>query len=91
MPEEVMPKILRRLKSIEGHVRGVSRMVENGSYCIDIVNQTLAIERALEKINHLVLDHHLHACVSAAMKGRNTKERERVIQEIVQVFQAKGR
>ena len=91
MPEEVMPKILRRLKSIEGHVRGVSRMVENGSYCIDIVNQTLAIERALEKINHLVLDHHLHTCVSAAMKGRNTKERERVIQEIVQVFQAKGR
>ena len=91
MPEEVMPKILRRLKSIEGHVRGVSRMVEEENYCIDIVNQILAIERALGKVNHLVLDHHLHTCVSTAMKDRNAKERERVIQEIVQVFQAKGR
>ena len=68
--------ILRRLKSIEGHVRGVSRMVEEDQYCIDIVNQIGAVQRALSKVNELVLDRHLHTCATTAIRGDNPSDRE---------------
>jgi len=81
----------RRLKSIEGHVRGVRRMVDEGAYCIDVVNQIVAIERALKKVSALVLDDHLHSCVANAMQSRDPAERERVVGELMQVYQAAGR
>jgi len=84
-------KIVNRLKSIEGHVRGVIKMVEDGSYCIDIVNQINAVQAALQKINTLVLDKHLHTCVTTAIRGDDPSERERVIDEIIQVFNARGK
>jgi DNA-binding FrmR family transcriptional regulator len=84
-------KIVNRLKSTEGHVRGVIKMVEDGAYCIDIVNQINAIQAALQKINTLVLDKHLHTCVTTAIRGDDPNERERVIDEIVQVFTARGK
>lgn len=83
--------ISRRLKSVEGHVRGVQRMVDEGAYCIDIVNQILAIQRALKKVSGLVLDHHLHSCVTGAMSGTDEEARERVLHELLEVFEASGR
>ena len=91
MTDEVTTNILNRLKSIEGHVRGIERMVENGDYCIDIVNQILAVQRALQKVNTLVLDRHLHTCVTTAIRGEDPDERERVIGEIMDVFEATGK
>jgi DNA-binding FrmR family transcriptional regulator len=91
MADETTHDILRRLKSIEGHVRGIQRMVENEDYCIDIVNQVLAVQRALQKVNHLVLDRHLHTCVTTAMRSQDGAERERVITEIMSVFEAGGK
>jgi DNA-binding FrmR family transcriptional regulator len=91
MNDETTTNILNRLKSIEGHVRGVERMVENGDYCIDIVNQILAVQRALQKVNSMVLDRHLHTCVTTAIRGDEPDERERVIGEIMSVFEATGK
>ena len=51
MADERTTDIVRRLKSVEGHVRGVQRMVEEGTYCIDIVNQIVAVQRALKKVS----------------------------------------
>ncbi|GAB4213825.1 MAG: metal-sensitive transcriptional regulator [Roseiflexaceae bacterium] len=81
-------ELLTRLKTIEGHVRGVQRMVENDTYCIDIIKQTQAIQRALEKFNSLVLSNHLNNCVTTAIQGDNPEERERVMRELLQVFEA---
>lgn len=83
--------VLRRLKSVEGHVRGVQRMVEEGAYCIDVVNQITAIQRALKKVSGLVLDDHLHSCVTDAMRGPSELERERVLSELIEVFEASGK
>lgn len=83
--------VLRRLKSVEGHVRGVQRMVDEGAYCIDVVNQIVAIQRALKKVSGLVLDDHLHACVTDAMQGTDAGARERVLGELVQVYEATGK
>lgn len=83
--------IVRRLKSVEGHVRGVQRMVEDGAYCIDVVNQIVAIQRALKKVSSKVLDGHLHSCVTSAIQGDDVRERERVLSELMEVFEASGR
>jgi DNA-binding FrmR family transcriptional regulator len=84
-------EILRRLKSVEGHVRGVGRMVEADAYCMDVLNQLLAVQRALKKVSGLVLDRHLHHCVTRAIRGDDPDERERVIAEVMEAFHATGR
>ena len=91
MSDEMTSNIINRLKSIEGHVRGVERMVEEGAYCIDIVNQILAVQRALQKVNGMVLNRHLHTCATTAIRGNDADERERVIGEIIGVFEATGK
>ena len=83
--------IVRRLKSIEGHIRGIEKMVEEDAYCIDIVNQIQAVQAALNKVNSLVLDQHLHTCVTAAIRSDDVDERERVISEVLNVFNAKSK
>ncbi|HBY97460.1 MAG: metal-sensitive transcriptional regulator [Ardenticatenaceae bacterium] len=80
-------KVLARLKSIEGHVRGVERMVEDGAYCIDIIHQTLAIKRAIDKVNQIILSQHLEGCVTTAIRSDEPTERERVINELLDVFE----
>ena len=77
---------LARLRTIEGHIRGVARMIEADAYCIDSMKQTHAIARALDKFNSVVLEHHLAHCVTAAIRSEDEHERERVVGELVQVF-----
>jgi CsoR family transcriptional regulator, copper-sensing transcriptional repressor len=78
---------LRRLKTIEGHLRGVIRMVEEDAYCIDVIRQIQAVEAALNKVSSQILENHLNSCVITAIKGDNPKERERVLNEITEVFE----
>ncbi|MDX1522279.1 MAG: metal-sensitive transcriptional regulator [Anaerolineae bacterium] len=89
MDNEQTTQIVNRLKSVEGHVRGVVKMVEDDAYCIDIVNQIQAMQAALQKVSAMVLDQHLHTCVTTAIRGDDPNERERVINEIMGVFNAK--
>ncbi|MDQ4075460.1 MAG: metal-sensitive transcriptional regulator [Chloroflexota bacterium] len=83
--------VLRRLRTIEGHVRAVARMVEEDKYCIDILHQTQAIKRALDKVEEQVLSDHLQGCVTTAIRGDDPAERERVIGELMNVFQASNK
>ena len=78
---------LRRLKTIEGHLRGVIRMVEGDSYCIDVIRQIQAVEAALNKVSSQILENHLNSCVITAIQGNDKKERERVLKEITDVFE----
>ena len=91
MADERTTDLLNRLKSIEGHVRGIEHMVEENAYCIDVANQIMAVQRALQKVNSLVLDRHLHTCVTTAIRGDDPEARERVIGEIMDVFEATGK
>lgn len=79
---------LRRLKSIEGHVRGIGRMVEEDSYCIDVIRQIQAVQAALDKVSSLILDNHLNSCLITAVRGDDPEDRERVLKEISEVFVA---
>ena len=84
-------QVLNRLKSIEGHVRGIQRMVEDDSYCIDAIRQIHAVQKALESVSSLVLENHLNTCVTTAIRGNDVDERQRMIGEIVGVFQETGK
>jgi DNA-binding FrmR family transcriptional regulator len=78
---------LRRLKTVEGHLRGVIRMVEQDAYCIDVIRQIQAVESALNKVSARILENHLNSCVTTAIKGSDPQERERVLREITEVFE----
>lgn len=79
---------LIRLKNIEGHVRGIERMVEEESYCIDVIRQIQAVQAALNRVSAQILDNHLNSCLITAVRGEDPTERERVLKEIREVFEA---
>ena len=87
MDDEQRATVLKRLRSIAGHVNGIERMVGEGAYCIDVIKQVQAVQAALNKVNDLILENHLNTCVIEAVRGDNKKERERVLDEIVEVFE----
>ncbi len=79
----VRSEVLKRLNYIEGHLEGIRRMVENDKYCPDILKQTFAVRRAIEKMEAIMLDGHLHHCVVEGI--RNGRE-EQVIQELMELY-----
>jgi CsoR family transcriptional regulator, copper-sensing transcriptional repressor len=78
--------VMKRLKNIEGHVKGIEQMVENEAYCIDVIRQIHAVQAALNKVSGIILDGHLHSCLITAVRGEDPDERERVLNEIADVF-----
>ncbi len=78
---------LKRLSYIEGHIGGIRKMVEADQYCVDILRQTYAVRKAIEKFEALLLEQHLHHCVPEGIKeGRE----EAVIEELVQLYNLAG-
>ena len=79
---------LRRLKTIEGHIRGIQRMIEEEVYCVDVIQQVQAVQAALDRVSAVILDEHLHSCLTTAVRGEDPDERERVLKELVDVYRA---
>jgi CsoR family transcriptional regulator, copper-sensing transcriptional repressor len=82
---------VHRLKIAEGHLRGIQRMLEGDSYCIDVIRQIQAVQSSLNKVSSLLLDQHLNSCVVTAVRGEDPTERERILKEISDVFDAASR
>lgn len=84
-------KIIKRLKSVEGHIRGIQRMVEEDKYCIDVIKQILAVKSAVDKVSAMILKSHLESCVTKAIKSNKQPEKERVVAELLDVFETSGK
>jgi DNA-binding FrmR family transcriptional regulator len=80
-------EVLKRLKNVEGHVRGVAKMVEKDAYCIDLIRQIQAVQAALNKISSKILRDHMNSCLVTAVRGDDPEERERVLKEIAEVYE----
>ena len=80
--------LLSRLRTIEGHVRGILRMVEADAYCPEILAQALAVQRALDCFSLELLEHHLDTCFVTAVRGDSQHDRERALREILKLFGA---
>ena len=82
------PQLTRRLNRIEGQIRGIGRMVEEDRYCVDILRQTFAVRRALQKLESQLIDGHLRTCVVDGVKeGRE----EQVLTELVELYEIADR
>lgn len=77
-------EVLKRLSFIEGHVQGIKRMVDQDKYCVDILKQTYAVRRAIEKMEALMLDNHLHTCV---LEGLKDGREEQMLDELVELYE----
>lgn len=79
--------VLKRLTVIEGHLKGVKKMVEQDAYCIEVIHQIHAVQSALNKLSAMILDDHLNSCVISAVRSENPDDRERVLKEIAELFE----
>lgn len=80
-------EVTKRLNYIEGHLGGIRKMIEEDQYCVDILRQTYAVRKAIEKLEALILENHLHGCVPEGIKGGRE---EAVIEELVQLYNLAG-
>jgi DNA-binding FrmR family transcriptional regulator len=86
--DETKAETLKRLSFIEGHLQGIRRMVEQDKYCVDVLKQTYAVRRAIEKMESLMLEGHLHSCVAPGIReGRE----DDVVGELVELYELANR
>ena len=86
MDDKNKVKVIRRLKLLEGQIRGLQKMIENDTYCIDVITQTSAVKQGLSNVEDLLLENHLGHCVVHQMQaGQTTKAKE----EIIKVYKLK--
>lgn len=86
MQHETKAAVLKRFKRIEGQVGGISRMIEEGRYCIDIVTQISAVRAALRRAEEEILRDHVGHCVEHAIASGNRQEQRKKISEIMDVL-----
>lgn len=79
-------RIVRRLKLIEGQIRGLQKMVADGTYCIDVITQTSAAKQGLSNVEDLLLEHHLGGCILDQVKSGKS---EKAKAEILKVYKLK--
>jgi len=79
--------VTQRLASAVGHIKGIERMVNEDTYCIDVIKQIEAVQAALNKVRTMMLDNHLRTCITTAIRGDDQEERERMLEEVTSVFE----
>jgi DNA-binding FrmR family transcriptional regulator len=80
------PSLIRRLKIIEGQIRGLQVMVEKGTYCVDVITQTSAVKQALSNVEDTLMENHLGTCVVNQIKKGET---DKATKEILKVYALK--
>ena len=84
--EKTKANIIRRLKLIEGQIRGLQKMVENNTYCIDIITQSSAVKQGMSNMEDILLENHLSTCVVGQIKEGKTNK---AVGEVLKVYQLK--
>lgn len=79
-------RLIHRLKLIEGQVRGLQKMIDNDTYCIDVITQTSAVKQGLSNIEDLLLENHLQGCILEQVRSGQT---EKAKDEILKVYKLK--
>ncbi len=82
-PKDTQERILHRFKIASGHLKKVLNMMENHEYCINIIHQSQAVQRALQEADDLILENHLKTCAADAIRGGRQDE---AVQEVMNVF-----
>jgi CsoR family transcriptional regulator, copper-sensing transcriptional repressor len=83
MKTDTKKDVAARLRSIGGHLKAVERMVDEDKYCVDVLKQTMAIEKALERVDAMILGSHLETCVADAFREGRA---EKTVAELAEIF-----
>ena len=83
MKTDTKKKVLNNINRIEGQVRGLKRMVEEDTYCIDVITQTQAVKSAISSVEDSLLEQHLSCCVVDQVKKNDTKK---MVEEVMKVY-----
>ena len=86
MDDKNKAKVVRRLKLLEGQVRGLQKMVDSDTYCIDVITQTSAVKQGLSNVEDLLLENHLGGCILSQVKSGHTNKAK---EEILKVYKLK--
>ena len=86
MKVEIKKQVQNRLNRIQGQVAGLVRLVENDTYCIDVITQTSAVKQGLSNVEDMLLENHLDHCVHHQMQSGQTKKAK---EEILKVYKLK--
>ena len=87
MQPDVKTDVLKRLNFIDGHLDGIRRMVESDKYCVDVLKQTYAVRRAIEKMESIMLSGHLATC---AVDGIREGRADEVVAELRELYELAG-
>ena len=91
MERQNKPRLLNRLKRIEGQVRGVARMIEEERYCIDVLTQLQAVRAALARVESEMLKDHLGHCIESAIVNGDQAEQRRKASELINLLERAAR
>ena len=83
MALDAKTEALKRLNYIDGHLSGIRKMLEEDKYCVDVLKQTYAVRRAIEKMESILLEGHLHSCVVEGIKDGREDE---VVGELTDLY-----
>ncbi|MBO8169743.1 MAG: metal-sensitive transcriptional regulator [Thermoanaerobacteraceae bacterium] len=78
--------LLRRLKKIEGQVKGIQRMISEDKYCVDILIQIAAVRAAINRVGTIIFENHTRGCLRTAFEKGNKEDQEAMIQELIEVI-----
>ena len=88
MEDTTRESVFKRLNYIEGHLEGVRRMLQDDKYCPDVLKQTYAVRRAIEKMEAMILEGHLPTCVASGIRAGCEDE---VISELMELYEIANR
>jgi len=87
MIEDIKKRAVHRSKIIEGQFKGVQKMIENEAYCMDILTQSLAIQKSLASLNKLILENHLRTHVSEMMRDSDEAVHTKAVDELLGLYE----
>jgi DNA-binding FrmR family transcriptional regulator len=87
MIADIKKRATHRSKIIEGQFKGLQKMIDNEDYCMDIITQSLAIQKSLASLNKLILENHLRTHVSDALGQGHKEHAEKMIEELLNLYE----
>jgi DNA-binding FrmR family transcriptional regulator len=87
MISDIKQRALHRAKILEGQMRGVQKMIENEDYCMDILTQSLAIQKSIGSLNKLILENHVRTHIKESLSSASEMEQEKAVDELLSLYE----
>jgi DNA-binding FrmR family transcriptional regulator len=87
MITDIKQRALHRAKILEGQMRGVQKMIENEDYCMDILTQSLAIQKSIGSLNKLILENHVRTHIKESLSSSSEKAQEQAVEELLGLYE----